>query len=130
MEHACEKAVGWGRDCTASEEQSRMGEKVSSVLQGGDEGEQHTGQSSERGEPPQLAGTESMVAHYGSSASHPCCSWWAWIGSILSSFGATWPAELSKGSNALGEPCSRWRTGMGMGKELLWLKRMGKESHL
>lgn len=122
----------WGGEGTAQPAQSSRGRarKVSSVLQGGDEDEQNTGQSLERREPPHLAGTKSMVAHYGSSASHLHCTWWAWIRSMLSCPGAAQPAELSKGSSGLREPVSRWRTGMGMGKELLQLEGMGKESHL
>lgn len=122
----------WDGEATAqpawsSRERAR---KVSSVLQGGHEGEQHMGQSLESREPPRLAGTKSVVAHYGPSASHPHCTWWAWIRSMLSSPRAAWPAELSKGSSGLREPGSRWRKGMGMGRGLLQLEGMGKESHL
>lgn len=62
------------------------------------------------GEPPQLAGTKSMVAHGGSSASHLQFAWWVWIKSMLSS-----PGE-DKGNRGLKELDSRWTTGMGMGK--------------
>lgn len=42
---------------------------------------------------------------------------------MLSRPGAAQPAGLSKESSGLREPGSRWRMGMGMGKELLQLEK-------
>lgn len=102
----------WDREGTAQPAWSSRGwaRKVSCVLQGGDESEQHMGQSLERREPLQLVGTKSMVAHGGSSAFCLQFAWSAWIGLMLSS-----PGE-DKGNRRLEELGSRWTTGTGMGK--------------